>query len=165
MTTTQFAPILQHKERVLLPPAAGRSLQFGPDEYIVWKVTGATTGGLFDFCELTAQPEAGPPQHLHEQHDETFYILDGTFRMKVGNHLQVATAGAFVFIPRGTVHAWQNVGLTPGRLLILFTPGGADGYFTELAPLIQGSINLDQLEPILQKYHVQVVGPPLGGLQ
>ena len=40
-----------------------------------------------------------------------------------------------------------------------------EGYFTGLAPLIEEPINLDRLEPVLQKYHVQIVGPPLGGLQ
>jgi hypothetical protein len=40
-----------------------------------------------------------------------------------------------------------------------------EGYFTELAPLIEEPINLDRLEPVLQKYHVQIVGPPFRGLQ
>jgi quercetin dioxygenase-like cupin family protein len=146
---------------VLLAPDAGRGLQFGPGEHIVWKVTGATTGDLFDFCELTDAPHAGPPQHIHTQHDEAFYIREGTFRMQVGTQLRVATAGTFVFIPRGTVHAWQNIGSAPGRLLILFTPGGMEGYFTELAPLIEEPIHLDRLQPVLEKYHVQVIGPPL----
>ena len=52
----------------------------GPLEYIVFKATGSTTGGAFELLELTVQPGGGPPDHLHRQHDETYYLFDGTFR-------------------------------------------------------------------------------------
>ena len=123
MTTTRSTSGPLETASVLLPPDAGRGLQFGPGEHIVWKVTGAPTAELFDFCELTAAPQAGPPQHIHALHDEAFYIREGAFRMQGGTQRQVATAGAFVFIARGTVHAWQNIGSAPGHLLTLFTPG------------------------------------------
>ena len=48
MTTTYSTPMLPGTESVLLAPDAGRTLQFGPGEHIVWKVAGATTGDRFD---------------------------------------------------------------------------------------------------------------------
>jgi hypothetical protein len=44
-----------------------------------------------------------------------------------------AGAGSFVYVPRGTVHSFTNVGKTPGRLLVLSTPaGGTEGFFFEV---------------------------------
>lgn len=42
-----------------------------------------------------------------------------------------AEPGAFALVPRGTVHRFRCSGDRPGRLLILFTPGGIEGFFRE----------------------------------
>jgi quercetin dioxygenase-like cupin family protein len=150
------------KRSFALAPDAGTALQFTPGERLVWKATGATTGGELDVCELTAQPQAGPPEHIHHQNDEAFVILAGTFRFKVGDELMTASAGTFVFVPRGTAHAWKNVGVQPGHMLLVYTPGGMDRYFAELQPLMFGPPDMPQIQAIAHKYHVAIVGPMLG---
>jgi hypothetical protein len=49
--------------------------------------------------------------------------------------------GSFVYVPRGAVHSYENVGTEPGRLLILSTPaGGTEKLFFELGePATEGS--------------------------
>ena len=127
-----------------------------------------STGDLRTFTVHVAVPE-----HIHRKHDESYYVLDGTFRFKLGDELADAPAGTFVFIPRGTPHAWSNGGGQVGRLTIIFTPGGMAGYFEELAPylpeLMAGLPDLRTVDPatlqrataIMQQYHYELVGPPL----
>ena len=42
-----------------------------------------------------------------------------------------ATAGAFVNVPRGTVHCFRNTGTQGARLILTFTPAGIEHFFLE----------------------------------
>jgi hypothetical protein len=43
----------------------------------------------------------------------------------------MASAGSFVHIARGTLHRFKNVGATPAKMLVLFTPAGMENFFFE----------------------------------
>ena len=96
---------------------------------LTFKATAETTGGTLTAIECEAAPGGGPPPHLHENEDESFYVLDGQFEILVGDELLRAGPGDYAFVPRGTVHRFANVGDEVGRLLILFTPGGLEQFF------------------------------------
>ena len=96
---------------------------------LTFKATAETTGGTLTAIECEAAPGGGPPPHLHENEDESFYVLDGQFEILVGDELLRAGPGDYAFVPRGTVHRFANVGDAVGRLLILFTPGGLEQFF------------------------------------
>ena len=156
----------------IVPPEAGTPQSFMPGEHFLWKTAGADDGGTLDFAELSLEPNVGPPEHIHHANDEAYYILEGTYRFKVGDELAEASAGTFVFIPRGTPHAWVNVGGGVGRVAVLFTPAGMAGYFEELQPYLgelmaagEGtevdSNTLAKAQQIMQRYHYELVGPPL----
>jgi quercetin dioxygenase-like cupin family protein len=122
----------------LIQPALEARLQPGEGERIwiagdtVWlKATAADTGGAFTLIEVLAAPGGGPPPHIHVNEDETFYVLDGLFDVLVGERTVRAERGAVVVVPRGTVHRFGCRGNRPGRLLILFTPGGIEGFFRQ----------------------------------
>jgi mannose-6-phosphate isomerase-like protein (cupin superfamily) len=142
------------------PAGEGTVIQMGPDEALLFKAVGAQTGGAFDFFEDAIEPKAGPPEHIHHQNDEFLYILEGEFLVKIGDRLLKATPGTFCFVPRGTAHTWQNVGTQTGRVLAFFTPGGMDGFFRELSQ-VSSLLDMSQVLPITEKYHSEVVGPPL----
>lgn len=147
---------------IALQAGEGRTLP-GP-EGITLKATGAETAGSIGFFEATSPAGFGPPRHIHHSHDELFYILEGEFLFAVGDQQITATAGAFVFIPRGTVHAPKVVGTQPGRVISAFIPGGAEGAFEEfgnLEPGPDGGPDLDQMQAIAEKYDSEFVGPPL----
>jgi quercetin dioxygenase-like cupin family protein len=95
------------------------------------KATAADTGGAYTLLEVLAAPGGGPPPHIHENEDESFYVLDGAFELLMGQRVMALKTGAYAFVPRGTVHRFQCAGDRPGRLLILFTPGGIEGFFRE----------------------------------
>jgi quercetin dioxygenase-like cupin family protein len=95
------------------------------------KATAADTGGAYTLIEILARPGQGPPPHIHQNEDETFYVLDGRFEILLGEHLIDAGPGAFVLVPKGTLHRFRCVAERPSRLLVMFTPGGLEEFFRE----------------------------------
>ena len=156
----------------IVPPGAGVQQSFMPGELFTWKTNGGADAGM-DFGELLLDPQVRVPEHVHHGHDEAYYILDGTYRFKVGEEQGEASAGTFVFIPRGTPHAWTHIGNERGRVAVIFTPSGMAGYFKELEPLIPelvaGMDDLSKVDPatlaeaeaIMRRYQYELVGPPL----
>ena len=93
------------------------------------KATGETTGGSLVLLENVTAPGGGPPPHLHDHEDEFFYVLDGTFEIRIGDAVHALGPSAVAFVPRGTVHNFRNTADTPSRILVGFTPGGLEGFF------------------------------------
>jgi quercetin dioxygenase-like cupin family protein len=110
-----------------ITPAAERIWIVG--DTLTLKATAETTRGALTLIECEAAPGGGPPPHIHEREDEAFYVLDGAFEIQLGDELLRAGPGDFAFVPRGMVHRFANVGDTPARILILFTPGGIEEFF------------------------------------
>jgi quercetin dioxygenase-like cupin family protein len=95
------------------------------------KATGASTGGSLVLLENLTTPGGGPPPHSHETEDEFWYVLDGTFEIRIGDEVHTLGPGGFAFAPAGVVHNFRNIAETPSRVLVGFTPGGIDGFFRE----------------------------------
>jgi len=93
--------------------------------------TAAQTGGSMTAIEILAAPGGGPPPHVHANEHEAWYVLDGEFEIMHGEETLRLSAGGFAFVPRGTLHRFENVSDRPSRVLIMFTPGGMDGFFRE----------------------------------
>jgi mannose-6-phosphate isomerase-like protein (cupin superfamily) len=68
----------------VLQPNQGESL-WALGEKLTFKLGPEDTGGEFGFAELVAQPDGGPPPHIHRREDEMFYVLDGDFAFVVGD--------------------------------------------------------------------------------
>ena len=141
----------------------GHVLQFSPTERLVWKATAATTGGVMDQFELIAEPgHAGAPEHVHHTVDEFFYILEGTFLFKVEDKLITVGVGSFLFVPRETRHTWRNGAAVQSRMLLTYIPGGMEPFFEECSPYMYADpVDMVGLEKVNQKYHTDIVGPPL----
>jgi quercetin dioxygenase-like cupin family protein len=93
------------------------------------KATAESTEGRLTLLENLTAPGGGPPPHVHEHDDEFFYVLDGTFEIRIGDEVHTLGPGGFAYVVRGTVHNFRNVAETPSRILVGFTPGGIDGFF------------------------------------
>lgn len=75
----------------------------------------------------------------------------------------LASAGGMAFGPRGTPHAFQNTGDDPGRLLIVTTPSGLEGFFEDFAARLQaGSVGPATLSEVGLAHGLDFVGPPVG---
>lgn len=105
------------------------------------KLTGDDTNGALFIWEDRVPPEAGPPPHIHHVQDEIFYVLEGQIAFFGEDGAVEGGPGTLVFVPRGTVHAFKNVGKTDARMLITMTPAGFERYFTAIGePVVDPAI-------------------------
>ena len=88
---------------VALRKGEGRSIWLLGDLY-----TFKLTGEALSVTELTAFPENGPPPHIHQREDESFWVLDGEFSVLLGEGTLTAGQGAFVHIPKGMLYNLQE---------------------------------------------------------
>jgi mannose-6-phosphate isomerase-like protein (cupin superfamily) len=97
--------------------------------------TGASTNGQFGLYRWEMGPEpSGPDAHFHRTISESFFILAGTVRLFDGDRWLDATAGDFLYVPEGGIHAFRNESGAPASMLLLFAPGAPrEGYFELLA--------------------------------
>jgi len=98
---------------------------------MTFKATAESTAGSLMLFENLTMPGGGPPPHVHTREDEFFFVLDGTFEIRIGEELHALGPGGFAYVPRGTVHNFRNTAETPSRLLVGSTPGGIEGFFRE----------------------------------
>ena len=89
------------------------------------------TGGRYCLLWELCPQGSGPGPHTHEQ-DEQFYVLDGALTFRAGNQTLQATAGSFLFIPRGTNHSFR-VDSETATILNSYTPAGFERVITELS--------------------------------
>jgi quercetin dioxygenase-like cupin family protein len=111
-----------------LPASEGERIWIVGDT-MTFKATGESTGGGLTLVENLTAPGGGPPPHIHTREDEFFYVLDGSFEIRIGHEVHRVGPGGFAFVPRGTVHNFRNAGERPARILVGFTPGGIEGFF------------------------------------
>jgi quercetin dioxygenase-like cupin family protein len=93
----------------------------------------ATAESVMMFEEAVPAGTLGGPYHLHHDSDEVIYVLAGEVTCKIGDEVSVCRPGACAFIPRGTAHAWKNIGEGTARILFMYTPAGAGKWFEELS--------------------------------
>jgi hypothetical protein len=108
----------------------GERLRFGEVE-VLGKASADTTGGAFSIFEENEPVDT--PLHVHENEDELFYVLDGEHVFQVGEAEFRAGPGGLVFAPRGVPHAQRRVVPRSGRVLVMTSPAGFEGFFRELA--------------------------------
>ncbi len=92
--------------------------------------TSEQTGGSYTLLEEQCRQQAEPPPHVNEQ-DEMVYMLEGEATFFVGSQTFNAKAGAFIFIPAGTVHSFRIVS-SMIRLLNFYAPSGFEQVIFEL---------------------------------
>ena len=81
-------------------------------------------------------PGGGPPPHIHPNGDERFSVEQGQVEFLVGRQKTVAGPGDELLVPRGTRHAFKNVGGTEAafRAEVIPEPSGrGQEFFRETA--------------------------------
>ena len=89
----------------------------------------AETGSYEVYLE-TVPLGAGPPPHCHPW-DESFYLVSGEIDYVVDGKPGVASAGAFVHLPAGTVHSYSSR-VDPSVMIAFTSKAGASALFVEL---------------------------------
>lgn len=127
--------------------------------------TGDTAGDLYIY-ESTRVKEGGPPLHVHNEQDEWWYVLQGTFMIKVGEEVYHVKAGDSVFGPRKVPHCFAKVGDGEGKLLMVFQPAGKmEAFFTAMSQGATKGMTAEQNAEFRKAHGFEVVGPPLGRLK
>src|SRR3954463_1230696 len=133
-----------------LAPGQGLSVENPTGGRITFKALADSTRGALTVIEATAAPGEGPPLHVHRDQDETIYVLQGRYRVRLGDRDVDAPAGAFVFIPRGTPHPWQNAGEAVARFVATLAPADArfERFFVRYSELAPGERGVDAFAQI-----------------
>jgi quercetin dioxygenase-like cupin family protein len=62
------------------------------------------------------------PPHIHDDHVDSFYVLEGEVEFTVDDDVVRAGPGTFVMAPPGTRHGFRNPGPGRARVLNLHAP-------------------------------------------
>lgn len=127
MTTSDQAPTPRSAQQGRRPDEVPtRTFDWGS---IKWLVTphldqgaGLTTG------EVIIQPGKGHAPHVHPAEEEVIYVISGEGEQTVGEAAEAfpIREGDAVYIPANTLHSTYNTTWRPLRLVVVYTPGGAE---------------------------------------
>jgi quercetin dioxygenase-like cupin family protein len=144
----------------VVPPGGGSVLSMAPGRSAALKLVGRETADSIMLFEETAPAGTETTFHLHRDSDEVAWVLSGEIIFKIGDEVTVGGPGTCAFMPRGVPHAWKNTSAETGRVLFLYTPAKAGGFFEERLGRPEGSINGDEANEIRRRHGWEIVGPP-----
>ena len=142
-------------------PREGLEIEGPAGGPLTFKARGEQTGGALLVFENVIAPGDGPPLHTHRDEDESWYVIEGGLRFRLGSEMHEAPQGSFVWVPRGLAHAFQNVSDTPARILVSFTPAGMERFFDAFAQLGPGPVDPSSFALLGREVGMEIVGPPL----
>lgn len=153
-------------------PSGTAPAVYGPGDLYSMLVTGKESNNVFFQFEAFVPEGGGPPPHIHSREDETFYVISGNLEILLGDKIHLAKAGDFVYIPRGTVHRFKNIGKQMAVQLVTFSPAGIEKFFEEVFPAVKDRkavpppitkeliSNMNKAAP---KHGLKFLPPPDGG--
>jgi len=146
------------KRYSFVPRGSGLNYDWTRDHTFV-KVSTADRGGAFTLMEDNLKPEFALGLHLHRQHAETFYILEGAVDFHIDGEWIAATAGSCIHIPPTIPHAVVLPAGDTARMLMIYQPSGFDQYLAELAALSAAQLADQQLmQQLSAKYDIINLG-------
>ena len=152
----------QSHQNVVLGQGEGKMIKL-PGHKITHKVSGLDTNGAYSMLEVELDGD-GPPLHIHKSEDESFYVLEGEINLLVGERNIRATAGSLIFVPKGTIHTFSQIGHQPAKFLVTYSPSGFEKFFDEAVDLgeMDTEAYITKANALADKYNMEVVGPPIG---
>lgn len=103
-----------------------------------WGIGADQTDGALSLLEVTIPPRTLIKPHMHTREDEFSLVLSGSIGVRTGDDtVEQVPAGSWLIKPRNVPHAMWNVSDEPARILEVVTPGGLEGYFEKIAPILR----------------------------
>ena len=144
---------------VVVPAGGGRHVDMAPGRSAALKLLGEETSQSIMLFEETAPVGTASSFHLHHDSDEVAWVLAGEITFLIGDEVTVGGPGTCAFFPRNVRHAWKSTGSETARVLFLYTPAAAGGYFEQIASRPADSIDEDLRNELRKRYHWEVLGP------
>lgn len=119
------------------------------------------TGGEMGMFTTRFRSPGGPPRHVHDDAGEAFVVLEGSATVLVDGKTMVLEQGEAGFAPKGADHTFRIMGENGGKLLVIVTPGGFEGFF-EATKHLKLPDEIETLNEISAEYGQVFTGPPLG---
>jgi quercetin dioxygenase-like cupin family protein len=132
------------------------------------RLSGEQTGGAFSLRDNLARRGNASPVHVHDQEDETFFVLDGELRVVAGEDDYTAGPGTVAVLPRRLRHAYVVTSAT-ARFLTLHIPAGFEQFAAEvgqpaqaltLPPEPLGPPDLAALAQVAARHGITILAPP-----
>lgn len=99
----------------------------------IFKADGQETNSRYSISEWWLDPHTkGPGPHAHPE-DDVFYVLEGTMSILVAGEWTHASKGAFVLVPGGVSHDFENRGDSRAGVLNLSIPGAFEPHMPGIA--------------------------------
>ena len=109
------------------------------------------TQGRFSAQSVVLGPGRLVVPHSHQNEDEFSFVFRGRIGGRVGDQDVVVDEGAFLFKPRGIVHALWNPTDVDAIVIEFISPAGFEGFFEEMAALRAGA-DLNMVREIASRY-------------
>ena len=128
-------------------------------EELIFHLTHEQTGGKLSLWTEITPPGGGPPPHFHVREDEYLLVQDGRVSFFVDGQWRELGAGGAVFLPRGVVHTFRNVGDKPSRMLASTSPAGFETFFSRCAAEFRqpAGPNMDRIAQISAEHGIHFV--------
>jgi mannose-6-phosphate isomerase-like protein (cupin superfamily) len=117
---------------IVLGPGEGRDHPMGRIR-AVFKADGDESASRYSISEWWLEPHTqGPGAHAHDE-DDVFFVIEGTMSFLIGDAWTDAPRGAFVLVPGGTTHDFENRGDVRAGVLNFSVPGGFEPHMPDIA--------------------------------
>ncbi|MBC8065178.1 MAG: cupin domain-containing protein [Chlorobia bacterium] len=120
------------------------------------KLEGSDTQKMFSIFEIEDPAGMTGPLHIHHADSEAFYVLEGAYEFQMGDRVERAAAGSFVYIPKGLPRRRRNYAQTTGRVLAVTATSGHEHFYREIAAM--KSFDPARLEVVGRRYGIEMVG-------
>jgi len=118
MSDSSAAP----RKPIVLAPGQGRAYPMGRIS-AVFKADEAETQSRYSVSEWWLDPKTqGPGPHAHAE-DDLFYVIEGVMSIRAGEEWFECPKGAFVLVPGGVTHDFENRGAVRAGVLNFSSPG------------------------------------------
>lgn len=164
--TTFAQSLIKDRSRKGIKVEAGKD-RFGKPSFkqaaatIHCKVSIKDTDGDMCSFETTRTEKGGPPFHIHHHQDEWFFVMEGEYKIKVGDEIFYCKAGDSVFAPRKVPHGFAKIGEGTAKMILVYQPGGSmEEYFYDVSKYTSPP-SQEEMNRLFKKHDMEVLGPPL----
>ena len=119
--------------------------------------------------EATVAPGGGAPLHVHDDLDDSFYLVSGRLAIRCGEQTFAVGPGGYVSLPHGVPHTFRVVGDEPAVMLQVHTDDSFLRFIREAGrpaacrtlPPAGSPVDLDAAFQVATRTGQPVIGPPM----